>query len=75
MAVEPDLAELASAHGVAERYRDADEQEVEVDRDVVVDVLAALDVDASSPEALDAALAALRSRDPGALPARGRDLA
>ncbi|MDF2979441.1 MAG: malQ [Actinomycetospora sp.] len=69
MAVEPDLAELASAHGVAVRYRDADEQEVEVDRDVVVDVLAALDVDAATPEALAAALSSLRSRDPDALPA------
>ncbi|WP_433782555.1 4-alpha-glucanotransferase [Actinomycetospora sp. CA-101289] len=69
MAVEPDLAELASAHGVAVRYRDADEREVEVDREVVVDVLAALDVDASTPEALDAALTALRDRDPDALPA------
>ena len=69
MAVEPDLAELAAAHGVAVRYRDADEQEVEVDRGVVVDVLAALDVDASTPDALEAALAALRSRHPDALPA------
>ncbi|PVZ08277.1 4-alpha-glucanotransferase [Actinomycetospora cinnamomea] len=68
MAVEPDLAELASAHGVAVRYRDADEREVEVDRDVVVDVLAALDVDASSPAALEASLQQLRDRDPDALP-------
>jgi len=69
VAVEPDLAELASAHGVAVRYRDAAEREVEVDRDVVVDVLAALDVDASTPEALAGALRELRGRDPETLPA------
>ncbi len=54
--VEPDLAELAAGHGVAVRYTDADDQVVDVDRAVVVDVLAALDVDASTPPALAAAL-------------------
>ena len=69
MPVEPELAELATAHGVAVRYRDADEQEVEVDRGVVLDVLTALDVDATTPTALASALAAVRSADPEALPA------
>ncbi|MEJ2890828.1 4-alpha-glucanotransferase [Actinomycetospora aeridis] len=67
--VEPELAELATAHGIAVRYRDADEQEVEVDRGVVVDVLKALDVDATTPDALASALAAVRSVDADALPA------
>lgn len=67
--VEPDLAELATAHGVAVRYRDADDQEVELDRGVVLDVLQALDVDARTPEALSAELERLRSADPDALPA------
>ncbi|GLZ49437.1 4-alpha-glucanotransferase [Actinomycetospora sp. NBRC 106375] len=66
--VEPELAELATAHGIAVRYRDSSEQEVEVDRGVVVDVLSALDVDATTPPALAAALAAVRSADPGRLP-------
>ena len=65
-AVQDDLAELATAYGVATSYRDAAERTVEVDADVVVDVLAALDVDASSPEAVRAALAARRER--GGLP-------
>ena len=39
MPVEPDLAELATAHGIAVRYRDSSEREVELDRDVVIDVL------------------------------------
>lgn len=67
--VEPELAELATAHGVAVRYRDAGEREVEVDRGVVLDVLTALDVDATTPGALASALAAVRSADPDALPA------
>ncbi|MDD7941840.1 4-alpha-glucanotransferase [Actinomycetospora lutea] len=67
--VEPELAELATAHGVAVRYRDAAEREVELDRGVVLDVLTALDVDATTPEALASALDAVRSADPDALPA------
>jgi 4-alpha-glucanotransferase len=59
--VQDDLAKLAAAYGVATSYRDAAERTVDVDAAVVVDVLAALDVDASSPEAVAAALAA-RSR-------------
>ncbi|MDL5160555.1 4-alpha-glucanotransferase [Actinomycetospora termitidis] len=55
-AVSDDLATLAAAHGVATSYRDAGERTVQVDASVVVDVLAALDVDASTPEALRAAL-------------------
>jgi 4-alpha-glucanotransferase len=66
--VEPDLAELATGHGVAVRYTDADDQEVDVDRAVVIDVLAALDVDASTPAARNAALQRLRAVDPAALP-------
>lgn len=58
-----DLAELAAAYGVATSYRDASERTVEVDADVVVDVLAALDVDASSSEAVRAALAERSRRD------------
>jgi 4-alpha-glucanotransferase len=60
--VQDDLAELAAAFGVATSYRDSAERTVEVGADVVVDVLAALDVDASSPEAVREALAARRSR-------------
>ncbi|MHC1562443.1 4-alpha-glucanotransferase [Actinomycetospora sp. C-140] len=66
--VEPELAELATAHGIAVRYRDSGEQEVEVDRGVVVDVLTALDVDATTPAALAASLEAVRSADPERLP-------
>ncbi|HEY2224485.1 4-alpha-glucanotransferase [Actinomycetospora sp.] len=60
--VHDDLAELAAAYGVATRYRDSSERIVEVDAGVVVDVLAALDVDASSPDAVRAAVAARRAR-------------
>ncbi len=60
--VQDDLAELAAAYGVATSYRDSGERTVEVDAGVVVDVLAALDVDAASPEAVRDALAARRSR-------------
>jgi 4-alpha-glucanotransferase len=67
--VEPDLAELATAHGIAVRYRDSSEREVELDRDVVIDVLHALEVDASTPSALASALDAVRDADPDALPA------
>ena len=69
MPVEPDLAELATAHGIAVRYRDSSEREVELDRDVVIDVLQALEVDASTPSALASALDAVRGADPEALPA------
>ena len=47
----------------------ASEREVELDRDVVIDVLHALEVDASTPSALASALDAVRGADPDALPA------
>ncbi len=58
--VEPPLAELAAAHGVATSYVDASDRPVAVRRDTVVAVLAALDVDAGTPGAIDAALAEAR---------------
>jgi 4-alpha-glucanotransferase len=61
-AVQDDLAELAATYGVATSYRDSAERTVAVDADVVVDVLAALDVDASSSDAVREALAARRAR-------------
>ncbi len=60
-AVEPALAALAAAHGVATSYRDADDRPVAVARDTVVAVLAALDVDAGTPAAIEAALAVAAS--------------
>ncbi|TDP93927.1 4-alpha-glucanotransferase [Labedaea rhizosphaerae] len=62
-----ELAELAAAHGVATSYENADRVEVTVDEDVVIAILAQLDVDASTPSAVRAALAELRSA-PDALP-------
>ncbi|WP_033294317.1 4-alpha-glucanotransferase [Amycolatopsis jejuensis] len=56
----PELAELAAAHGVATRYENADQVEVQVDPEVVVAVLAELDVDATTPEAVRRELAAVR---------------
>ncbi len=64
--VQDDLAELAAAYGVATSYRDSGESIVEVDPAVVVDVLAALDVDASSPSSIAEALRV--HRDAYALP-------
>jgi 4-alpha-glucanotransferase len=61
-AVQDDLAELAATYGVATSYRDSAERTVAVDADVVGDVLAALDVDASSSDAVREALAARRAR-------------
>ncbi len=63
--VSPDLADLAAAYGVATRYRDAGDRDVDVDASVVIDVLAALDVDASTDEAVRDALA---NRRQGSLP-------
>lgn len=63
-----DLTELATGHGVAVHYQDADGRDATVARDVVVDVLAALDVDASTPDAVGTALTSLRARDADALP-------
>lgn len=56
--MDDELAALAEAHGVATHYEDANQRRAEVDADVVVAVLAQLDVDASSPEAIRRALAA-----------------
>jgi 4-alpha-glucanotransferase len=71
--VDTGLSELATAHGVATGYRDGERRWVEVDEDVVVRVLGLLDVDATSPEAREAALAAARGsagRLPGTIAAR-----
>ena len=56
--IEPDLAALAAAHGVATSYLDWADRRVPVRRSAVVAALAALDVDASTPEAARAALQA-----------------
>ncbi|MEV8441722.1 4-alpha-glucanotransferase [Actinosynnema sp. NPDC051121] len=56
--VDDELAALAEAHGVATYYEDANQRRADVDPDVVVAVLAQLDVDASTPEAVRRALAA-----------------
>jgi 4-alpha-glucanotransferase len=56
--VDTDLARLAALHGVATEYRDGERKRVEIDPDVVVRVLGLLDVDAGSPAAVRAALAA-----------------
>ena len=67
--MDPDLAELAAAHGVATSYRGEGRRRVEVDDDVVVRVLGLLDVDAATTEARTAALAAAREKAAtGALP-------
>lgn len=65
----PDLVELASAHGVATRYENADQREVVVDEDVVVAVLAQLDVAARTPADVAGELAAVRAARSGGLPA------
>jgi 4-alpha-glucanotransferase len=56
-AVEPRLAELAAACGVATSYEDWQQRPVAVQRSAVVAALAALDVDAGTPQAVEAALA------------------
>ena len=67
--MDPDLAELAAAHGVATSYRGPGRRPVEVDDDVVVRVLGLLDVDATTPGARTAALTAVRDKAAvGALP-------
>jgi 4-alpha-glucanotransferase len=55
--LDPALYDLAEAFGVATEYWDWQGQHVPVSRETVVAVLAALDVDASTPEAAAAALA------------------
>lgn len=54
--VDPDLARLAAAYGVAVDYLDQRKRRVEVSRESVVAVLAALGVDASDHQAVHAAL-------------------
>ena len=53
----PDLSQLAAAHGVATSYLDWADQPVEVSAEAVVSALAAVGVDASTPDAVSAALA------------------
>jgi 4-alpha-glucanotransferase len=55
--LDPTLYDLAEAFGVATEYWDWQGQHVPVSRETIVAVLAALDVDASTPEAAAAALA------------------
>jgi 4-alpha-glucanotransferase len=54
--VEPRLAELATACGVATSYRDWLDRPTAVRRSAVVAALAALDVDAATPAAVEQAL-------------------
>ncbi|WP_218605569.1 4-alpha-glucanotransferase [Pseudonocardia abyssalis] len=71
--MDDELIELAAAHGVATGYRDGDRRPVTVDEDVVVRVLALLDVDASTPDARRAALVTARAdadRLPGTIAVR-----
>lgn len=58
--LEPELAELAAAYGIATEYWDWRGQHVDASRETIVAVLRALDVDASTAEA---AVAALRARE------------
>ena len=53
----PTLYDLAEVYGVATEYWDWQGRHVPVNRETVVAVLAALDVDASTPEAAARALA------------------
>ena len=55
-ALEPSLQALAEAYGIATEYWDWQGRHVEVARETVVAVLAALDVDATTPEAATEAL-------------------
>jgi 4-alpha-glucanotransferase len=54
--VNKELQRLAAAHGVATSYQDWARKPVEVKESAIVAALAALDVDASSPDAIAAAL-------------------
>jgi 4-alpha-glucanotransferase len=63
------LHELADAHGIATRYENSDQVWVEVAEDVVVAVLRQFGVDATSEDAIGAALTAVREARPAdALP-------
>ena len=60
--LEPSLHALAEAYGVATEYWDWQGRHVEVARETIVAVLAALDVDATTPEAAEEALAEQQRR-------------
>ncbi len=60
--LEPSLHALAEAYGIATDYWDWQGRHIEVARETVVAVLAALDVDAATPEAAAAALAEQQRR-------------
>ena len=60
--LDPVLADLAAAHGVAASFHDWRGGERQVSAPAVVSVLAALGVDASTPEAAGHALALVRDR-------------
>jgi 4-alpha-glucanotransferase len=62
---DPALASLAAAHGVATWYENWRHERVDVDPDVVIAVLGLLDVDATSPAAIRAALRAAPTRVTG----------
>jgi 4-alpha-glucanotransferase len=55
--LDPTIYDLAAALGVTTEYWDWQGRHVPVDRDTIIAVLAALDIDASTPEAAAAALA------------------
>ncbi len=61
--VSEQLARLAEAHGVATEYWDWQGRHITVSWDTVVAVLAALDVDAGTDEAVEAALADVALRE------------
>ncbi|WP_306835004.1 4-alpha-glucanotransferase [Catenuloplanes nepalensis] len=67
--LEPGLVELAEAHGVATWYENWRRQPTNVSRAAVTGTLRLLGVDASTPDAVTAALASVRAaHDPGRLP-------
>jgi 4-alpha-glucanotransferase len=67
--VDSDLVALADACGVATRYENSDQREVEVDADVVIAILAQFGVDATTPEAIGRELATIReARENATLP-------
>ncbi len=63
VSADPAMAALAAAHGVALSYVDANDRPVDVAPQTVIDVLAALGVDASTPAAVSASLEQARGRD------------
>jgi 4-alpha-glucanotransferase len=68
-----ELSALASAHGVATWYENAERRRIEVADDVVVAVLAQLGVDARGPRAVRAALDEVREAPAGPLVLREGD--